>query len=128
MSNNAVGDFLGMQVTQFPNSLCREFGPDLFFSDVKSQIDKAKMICSFCPHTDQCRVDARARDERHGVFGGEDEDERKWFSIHGTDKHPRYSPVRDLHEMGLTVNQIAMRLNIQHDSVTANLRRAKVNA
>lgn len=125
MSKNAVEDFLGMQVTQFPTALCREFGPDLFFSDVKSQIEKAKMICSFCPHSDPCREQARARDERHGVFGGEDEDERRYFSIHGSDKHPRYSPVRDLREMGLSVNEIAKRLNIQHDSVTMNLRRAQ---
>lgn len=121
---STIAAFLGMHITQFSNALCREFSSELFFSDIPSQIEKAKLICSFCAHSNQCRIDARARDERYGVFGGEDSDERKAFLNLGIEKHPRYSPVRDLRGMGLSINTIAKRLGIKHDSVTANLRNA----
>lgn len=117
-------DFLGMHITQYSNALCREFSSELFFSDIPSQIENAKLICSFCANSDQCRIDARARDERYGVFGGEDRDERKAFLNLEIEKHLRYNPVRDLREMGLSVERIAELLGIQRDSVTNNLRRA----
>jgi len=121
---STVADFLNMHITQFSDALCREFSSELFFSDIPTQIEKAKLICSFCAHSNQCKIDARARDERYGVFGGEDADERKAFLNLGIEEEPRYSPVRDLREMGLSINTIAARLGIQHDSVTNNLRRA----
>ena len=121
---SALADFLNMQVEQFPDALCKKSGAGLFFSDVPSQIEKAKVICAFCAHENQCRFDARTRGERYGVFGGEDSDERKEFLNVGIEKRERYSPVRDLREMGLSINTIAARLGIQRDSVTANLRNA----
>ena len=120
---STIADFLRMHITQFSDALCREFSSELFFSDIPSQIEKAKLICSFCAHSDQCRIDARVRGEHYGVFGGEDSDERKEFLNLGIETHSRYSPVRDLREMGLSVNTIVQRLNIQRDSVTRNLRR-----
>lgn len=114
---------LPFRETAYAHALCREFNPEFFFADPTNRtwIEKAKLICSFCPHTDQCRSDARERGELYGVFGGEDADERRKFMRTG--KEEPYSPVRDLRGLGLTVNQIAERLGLQHDSVTANLRR-----
>lgn len=125
MSNN-VEDLLGIHLPQFTHALCREFDADLFFPHKGGSARQAKLICSYCTHSDPCRAEARERGERFGVFGGEDADERSAFIATG--EEPRYSPVRDLHEMGLPINVIAKRCGIQHDSVTANLRRKKAGA
>src|ERR1019366_1873994 len=116
MSKNALEDFLGMQITQLPDALCREFDPELFYAEPGGKLsEQAKAICSFCAQSDQCRDDARSRGERYGVFGGEDAQERIRFLMLGEEKFPRYSPVNDLMEIDLPVNQIAQRLGIPHD-------------
>lgn len=120
---------LPLHETKYARPLCREFDPELFFvnpSDTEA-IEKAKMICDFCPHTIECKADARTRGDMYGVFGGEDEDARKKFLRTGEQTLRRYSAVRELASWGLNINEIAWRLNIKPDSVSANLRKNKVS-
>lgn len=119
---------LPLRETKYAHPLCREFEPELFFvnpSDKKAT-EKAKMICDFCPHRIECKADARTRGDMYGVFGGEDEDQRKKFLRTGRQTSRRYSAVHELASWGLKINEIAMRLNIKPESVSANLRRSKV--
>jgi WhiB family redox-sensing transcriptional regulator len=52
--------------------------PDVWFPDRTDTagIKYAKSLCKRCPVLIQCRTDALNRPERHGVWGGLDEDER----------------------------------------------------
>lgn len=60
---------------------CREADPDLFFpegeeAEVLENTAAAKAICRTCPVVHPCLVDALDRDERYGVWGGLDENDR----------------------------------------------------
>ncbi|WP_327415469.1 WhiB family transcriptional regulator [Streptomyces sp. NBC_01233] len=63
------------------NAACRHEDPALFFpegeeTEVLEQTAAAKEICRSCPVVHPCLVDALDRDERFGVWGGLDEDDR----------------------------------------------------
>lgn len=45
--------------------------PDLFFSDLVADQEKAIKICNSCPLRDRCGAWARQNLERHGVWGGQ---------------------------------------------------------
>ena len=73
-------DVTSIITDQFPQATCRKFDPEIFFEDEnKKMIEKAKLICSFCPHVLACRQSARDRGEQHGTFGKEGAKERKIF-------------------------------------------------
>ncbi|MFC8723673.1 WhiB family transcriptional regulator [Streptomyces bacillaris] len=55
--------------------------PSVFFpegseSEVLEHTAHAKAVCRRCPAIAPCLADALDRDERHGIWGGLDEDER----------------------------------------------------
>ncbi|MGW2189964.1 WhiB family transcriptional regulator [Streptomyces sp. NPDC001667] len=60
---------------------CRTEEPDLFFpsgggSSAQAQTERAKAVCRCCPVADQCLAWALDNEE-HGVWGGQDENERR---------------------------------------------------
>jgi len=56
--------------------LCRLVNPDLWFPEKGQNATRAKAICAACPVTTQCRTEALATDERHGIWGGLSENDR----------------------------------------------------
>lgn len=57
---------------------CRDADPRLFFPEDKSgRAARAKRVCSGCPVIDECLAYALANHERHGVWGGLSERERR---------------------------------------------------
>lgn len=50
---------------------------ELFFSELKSKVAKAKAICSECPVKGNCLEFAFANNEEFGTFGGYTAEERK---------------------------------------------------
>ncbi len=62
---------------------CRYTDPEIFFPDdetsvlSREKIVSAKAICLGCEVVSQCLENALGRDEKHGIWGGMTEDERK---------------------------------------------------
>lgn len=58
---------------------CTDENPDVMFPDPHDQagIEEAKRICGRCHVEDMCRSWARDTKQSHGVWGGEDQDERE---------------------------------------------------
>ncbi|QSB15663.1 WhiB family transcriptional regulator [Natronosporangium hydrolyticum] len=50
---------------------CRNFDPDLWFSDAPAQLELAKSLCGGCPLRLECLAGAAERQEPWGVWGGE---------------------------------------------------------
>ncbi|WP_114905813.1 WhiB family transcriptional regulator [Ornithinimicrobium murale] len=70
---------------------CRKGDPELFFALDQNSIREAKKVCAKCPLLDQCRAWALATGEKHGVWGGLDEDERLEVLGHRPKKRRRAS-------------------------------------
>lgn len=51
--------------------------PDLFFSHSERKIQRALAACATCPFIQICREEALRNDERHGIWGGLTEDDRR---------------------------------------------------
>ena len=63
---------------------CRRADPELFFPIAKSgpaltDIQRAKAICAACPVRQPCLAFALATGQEFGIWGGYDEDERRWL-------------------------------------------------
>ena len=55
-----------------PDALpCRNFDPDLWFSDSPAELELAKSMCRDCPLKLECLAGAVEREEPWGVWGGE---------------------------------------------------------
>ena len=50
---------------------------NLFFSELKSKVAKAKAICDTCPVAKECLDFALSEDIEFGIFGGATPQERK---------------------------------------------------
>ena len=50
---------------------CHLNDPEIFFSEVKSEIERAKTLCAPCPVRSECLKGALSREEPCGVWGGE---------------------------------------------------------
>lgn len=50
---------------------CRKFDPDLWFSDLPTELELAKSLCGDCPLRVECLAGAVERAEPWGVWGGE---------------------------------------------------------
>jgi WhiB family transcriptional regulator, redox-sensing transcriptional regulator len=59
------------------DGLCRQSDPDIFFPDPSGSTRRAKQVCQACPVTTACLQYALGHDERFGVWGGLDEQERR---------------------------------------------------
>ncbi len=58
-------------------ALCAQADPEAFFPDKGGSALKPKRICASCEVRAQCLEYALANDERHGVWGGLSEHERR---------------------------------------------------
>ena len=56
---------------------CKPEQMDLFFSELKSKVAKAKAICDTCPVKAQCLEFALSDEIEFGIFGGVTPSERK---------------------------------------------------
>ncbi|HEY8452346.1 MAG: WhiB family transcriptional regulator [Micromonosporaceae bacterium] len=55
-----------------PDALpCRNFDPDLWFSESPAELELAKSLCRKCPLRVECLAGAVERQEPWGVWGGE---------------------------------------------------------
>lgn len=55
-----------------PDTLpCRNYDPDLWFSESPAELDLAKSLCGDCPLRLECLAGAVERQEPWGVWGGE---------------------------------------------------------
>jgi WhiB family redox-sensing transcriptional regulator len=65
------------------DALCAQTDPEAFFPEKGGSIKDAKQVCNGgtgrepCPVRDECLTAALDRDERHGVWGGKSERERR---------------------------------------------------
>lgn len=56
---------------------CDETNTDLFFSELKSKVEKAKALCGTCKVADKCLQFAVDNEIEFGIFGGVTASERK---------------------------------------------------
>lgn len=56
---------------------CIDEDPDLFFPERGASIAPARAICRLCPVKAECLEHALRNDERHGIWGGMSERERR---------------------------------------------------
>lgn len=59
------------------NVACTSDQMNLFFSELKSKVAKAKAICDTCPVKNDCLQFALREDIEFGIFGGATPQERK---------------------------------------------------
>lgn len=60
-------------------ALCAQTDPEAFFPDRGGSPRAAKRVCQQCEVRTECLTAALVRDERHGVWGGLTETERRRF-------------------------------------------------
>ena len=58
-------------------ALCAQTDPDTFFPEKGCSSRPAKRVCARCEAAAECLAYAMAHDERHGVWGGLSENERR---------------------------------------------------
>lgn len=58
-------------------ALCQEIGGDEWFPEKGGSTREAKKICLACEVSDKCLAYALKHDERHGIWGGYSERERR---------------------------------------------------
>jgi WhiB family redox-sensing transcriptional regulator len=61
----------------FEHIACKDVDTNLFFSELKSKVAKAKAICDSCPVKQKCLEFALSNEEEFGIFGGTTPQERK---------------------------------------------------
>jgi WhiB family redox-sensing transcriptional regulator len=83
------------------DALCRDKDPELFFPAGTTgpinqrQIAKAKNICFDCPVRLDCKAEAFAAGEDAGVWGGMDEDERRYVKRRDSRRRQREQAKTD---------------------------------
>lgn len=59
------------------SALCAQTDPDIWFPEKGGQVHRAKSVCAACPVRRPCLDAALTNRERHGVWGGLSEKERR---------------------------------------------------
>jgi WhiB family redox-sensing transcriptional regulator len=89
-----LGDVTGAYGSDVAFSLpCHNSDPDLFFSEVASEIGIAKALCAQCPVQSQCLEAALSRQEPCGVWGGELFEDGSIIAKRRTVGRPRLTPA-----------------------------------
>jgi WhiB family redox-sensing transcriptional regulator len=65
--------------------LCAQVDPELFFPEKGGSTRDSKDVCAVCPVRVECLTWALDHDERHGVWGGLSERERRRLRKPATD-------------------------------------------
>lgn len=66
-----------MTTTWMADALCREIDPDLWFPEKGDPARVAKKMCRSCPVFFACTSHSLVADERHGIWGGLAESDRR---------------------------------------------------
>ena len=61
----------------YPQGLCAQTDPEAFFPEKGGSTREAKKICAGCPVRQKCLDHALANHERHGIWGGLSERDRR---------------------------------------------------
>ena len=67
---------------------CREHDPEIFFPEKGGSSREAKRICAECPVRIECLNYALRRDERYGVWGGDERTGTATPEAHGVLRPP----------------------------------------
>jgi WhiB family transcriptional regulator, redox-sensing transcriptional regulator len=67
----------GSDMPDLSAGLCVGEDPDLWFSEELEDTEFAKLLCRVCPVRADCLVFADLNREQFGIWGGEDETERR---------------------------------------------------
>lgn len=73
----AMLDFGEPPPAWYADALCPETDPEMFFPEKGGSTRDAKRICRCCPVARDCLDYALANGERHGIWGGHSERERR---------------------------------------------------
>jgi WhiB family redox-sensing transcriptional regulator len=65
---------------------CRGMDPDVFFPPRGGTVEPARQVCAGCPVSDDCLSFALEHREKHGIWGGLSENERKRLRRRATGK------------------------------------------
>jgi len=66
-----------LDVVDLPGAVCAQTDPEVFFPEKGGATAAAKAVCAGCPVRVECLEGALERGERHGIWGGLSEYERR---------------------------------------------------
>lgn len=75
-------------------ALCAQTDPEAFYPEKGGSTREAKRVCLTCDVRDDCLEDALSNDERHGIWGGLSERERRKLRKRGVGEIAVSSLVR----------------------------------
>lgn len=98
---------------------CLDVDPEVFFPARSDPALAAKRICSRCPVMEQCLAEALRNGEEFGVWGNTTERERAELlpKVEPVGGPVDYEHMQELVDMGLSVREIARRLQCSEMSV-----------
>jgi WhiB family redox-sensing transcriptional regulator len=63
----------------YKDAVCATTDPESFFPEKGGSTKEAKAVCQICKVSTQCLESAIARGEKHGIWGGMSERERRKY-------------------------------------------------
>lgn len=107
------------------DALCAQVDTELFYPEKGGSTRNAKQTCMACPVREQCLDFALENDERHGIWGGASERERRVLARErGIERQPVRHPaaisqdhVRGMYARGLNDVEIARELDCHPETV-----------
>lgn len=124
--------------TWMDDAACARVDPDLFFPERGERTDLAKAVCFGCPVREECLEYALANNEKHGVWGGLSERQRRTLRskrghAHGgrqllevTDPR-RVEQVLAMHAQGHSCREIGRQLDLNNTTVSKVIRRSALH-
>lgn len=99
-------------------ALCAEVDPEVWFPETGHSTQGAKALCRLCEVEAECLEYALEHDERHGVWGGKSENERRRLRTRAVRRpvapDPRMSPPGDRRSgMGAARREVVLSLTRQ---------------
>lgn len=79
------------------SAVCAQTDPGLFYPDKGESARPGKKVCTGCPVRAQCLQWALKHDERHGIWGGlSDRERRRLKRRHHVEDHPDVAETPDV--------------------------------
>lgn len=108
--------------TWFAQAACRGLDPDLFFPERGESVRQAKAVCASCPVAAECLATALNNGEKHGIWGGLSEKQRR--VLRRTGPHPINHGTDGGYRMHLRRGELACPACLEaHAAATAIHRR-----
>ena len=125
-----INDIMNVTTPNFPNAVCIDVDPEVFFPDESSKgshlkIAKAKEFCFTCSHRIECLEFAIKEKITDGVWGGLSSADRKANSAPRKYKTRTNLGIKslELRNQGLKMREIAERLNSTPTAVAKAITR-----